>query len=75
MAVSAAVIFSSITALTLSPALCSKLLKPSNKESKFNQYNHCTIESFPQNTYKGKKSIYIVIDEPGISVLEIILVT
>ena len=37
MAVSAAVIFSSVTALTLSPALCSKLLKPSNKESRFNQ--------------------------------------
>lgn len=37
MAVSAAVFFSSITALTLSPALCSKILKPSSKESKFSQ--------------------------------------
>ncbi|TMP32396.1 multidrug transporter AcrB [Pseudoalteromonas rubra] len=38
LAVSAAVIFSSITALTLSPALCSKVLKASNKESKFSQW-------------------------------------
>lgn len=38
MAVSAAVFFSSITALTLSPALCSKILKPSEKESKFSQW-------------------------------------
>lgn len=37
MAVSAAVFFSSITALTLSPALCSKVLKASEKESKFSQ--------------------------------------
>ncbi|MFT6786720.1 MAG: multidrug efflux pump [Pseudoalteromonas rhizosphaerae] len=37
MAVSAAVFFSSITALTLSPALCSLVLKPSSKESKFSQ--------------------------------------
>lgn len=35
MATSAAVIFSSITALTLSPALCSKILKPNEKESTF----------------------------------------
>lgn len=35
MATSAAVIFSSLTALTLSPALCSKILKPSEKASKF----------------------------------------
>lgn len=35
MATSAAVIFSSLTALTLSPALCSKILKPSEKESAF----------------------------------------
>ncbi|MFY8352585.1 efflux RND transporter permease subunit [Pseudoalteromonas sp. SSM20] len=35
MATSAAVIFSSVTALTLSPALCSKILKPSEKESAF----------------------------------------
>ncbi|USD28160.1 efflux RND transporter permease subunit [Pseudoalteromonas sp. SCSIO 43201] len=37
-AVSAAVLFSSITALTLSPALCSKVLKPSNKENRFSQW-------------------------------------
>ena len=36
IAVSAAVMFSSITALTLSPALCSKLLKNSERQSKFN---------------------------------------
>ncbi|WP_372767195.1 efflux RND transporter permease subunit [Pseudoalteromonas sp.] len=35
MATSAAVIFSSVTALTLSPALCSKILKPNEKESAF----------------------------------------
>lgn len=35
IAVSAAVMFSSITALTLSPALCSKLLKNSERQSKF----------------------------------------
>ena len=38
MAVSAAVVFSSITALTLSPALCSKILKPSREESKFSRW-------------------------------------
>ncbi len=38
MAVSAAVFFSSITALTLSPALCSKVLKSSEKESRFSQW-------------------------------------
>ncbi|WP_440054997.1 efflux RND transporter permease subunit [Pseudoalteromonas sp. T1lg65] len=38
LAVSAAVLFSSVTALTLSPALCSKLLKPSNKEGRFSQW-------------------------------------
>lgn len=37
-AVSAAVLFSSITALTLSPALCSKVLKPSSKENRFSQW-------------------------------------
>lgn len=37
-AVSAAVLFSSITALTLSPALCSKVLKPSSSESRFSQW-------------------------------------
>jgi multidrug efflux pump len=37
IAVSAAVMFSSITALTLSPALCSKLLKNSERQSKFSQ--------------------------------------
>ncbi|MFC3033569.1 efflux RND transporter permease subunit [Pseudoalteromonas fenneropenaei] len=35
MAVSAAVIFSSITALTLSPALCSKVLKANESHSRF----------------------------------------
>lgn len=34
VAVSAAVVFSSVTALTLSPALCSKVLKPHEKESR-----------------------------------------
>ncbi|TMO63215.1 efflux RND transporter permease subunit [Pseudoalteromonas aurantia] len=38
MAVSAAVLFSSITALTLAPALCSKVLKPSNSNNKFSQW-------------------------------------
>ncbi|NOU52713.1 efflux RND transporter permease subunit [Pseudoalteromonas sp. JBTF-M23] len=38
MAVSAAVLFSSVTALTLSPALCSKVLKPSEKENHFTQW-------------------------------------
>ena len=38
MATSAAVIFSSITALTLSPALCSKVLKPSSSENRFTQW-------------------------------------
>ncbi|MBQ4858955.1 efflux RND transporter permease subunit [Pseudoalteromonas sp. MMG007] len=36
MAVSAAVFFSSVTALTLAPALCSKVLKVSDKPNKFN---------------------------------------
>lgn len=35
MAVSAAVFFSSVTALTLAPALCSKVLKVSDKPNKF----------------------------------------
>ncbi|TMP40922.1 multidrug transporter AcrB [Pseudoalteromonas citrea] len=38
MAVSAAVLFSSITALTLAPALCSKVLKPSSSNNKFSQW-------------------------------------
>ena len=38
MATSAAVVFSSVTALTLSPALCSKVLKPSSSESRFTQW-------------------------------------
>ncbi|KAF7768743.1 multidrug efflux pump [Pseudoalteromonas citrea] len=38
MAVSAAVLFSSITALTLAPALCSKVLKPSTSNNKFSQW-------------------------------------
>ncbi|MBD1582066.1 efflux RND transporter permease subunit [Pseudoalteromonas sp. S16_S37] len=38
MAVSAAVLFSSVTALTLSPALCSKVLKPNDKENHFTQW-------------------------------------
>jgi len=38
MAVSAAVFFSSVTALTLAPALCSKVLKVSDKPNKFSQW-------------------------------------
>ncbi|MBQ4811997.1 efflux RND transporter permease subunit [Pseudoalteromonas luteoviolacea] len=38
LAVSAAVIFSSITALTLSPALCSKVLKQDQKEGRFSSW-------------------------------------
>lgn len=38
MAVSAAVFFSSVTALTLAPALCSKALKVSDKPNKFSQW-------------------------------------
>jgi multidrug efflux pump len=38
MAVSAAVFFSSVTALTLAPALCSKVLKASDKQNKFSQW-------------------------------------
>ncbi len=38
MATSAAVVFSSVTALTLSPALCSKVLKPSSSENRFTQW-------------------------------------
>lgn len=38
MAVSAAVIFSSVTALTLSPALCSKFLKKNQSENAFSRW-------------------------------------
>ncbi|WP_462164727.1 efflux RND transporter permease subunit [Pseudoalteromonas xiamenensis] len=38
MAVSAAVIFSSVTALTLSPALCSKILKNHQNDSAFSRW-------------------------------------
>lgn len=38
MAVSAAVFFSSVTALTLAPALCSKVLKSADKPNKFSQW-------------------------------------
>ncbi|KZX01831.1 multidrug transporter AcrB [Pseudoalteromonas luteoviolacea] len=38
LAVSAAVIFSSITALTLSPALCSKVLKQDQEEGRFSSW-------------------------------------
>ncbi|MEM0514104.1 efflux RND transporter permease subunit [Pseudoalteromonas sp. YIC-827] len=38
MAVSAAVLFSSVTALTLSPALCSKVLKQSTNSGRFSQW-------------------------------------
>ncbi|MEL0633446.1 efflux RND transporter permease subunit [Pseudoalteromonas carrageenovora] len=41
MAVSAAVFFSSVTALTLAPALCSKVLKVSDKPNKFNLWVDC----------------------------------
>ena len=51
MAVSAAVFFSSITALTLSPALCSKVLKASEKESKFSQWMD-RVFSKVENSYR-----------------------
>ncbi|MBQ4846488.1 efflux RND transporter permease subunit [Pseudoalteromonas sp. MMG005] len=38
MAVSAAVLFSSITALTLAPALSSKILKPTSSNNRFSQW-------------------------------------
>ena len=52
MAVSAAVFFSSITALTLSPALCSKVLKASEKESKFSQWMDKTFAKI-ENAYRN----------------------
>lgn len=51
MAVSAAVFFSSITALTLSPALCSKVLKASEKESKFSQWMDRVFSKI-ENSYR-----------------------
>ena len=51
-AVSAAVLFSSITALTLSPALCSKVLKPSSSESRFSQWMDRQFSRLEQG-YRG----------------------
>ena len=56
MAVSAAVFFSSVTALTLSPALCSKLLKQSANESKFSQWmdrQFTKLENAYERTLEG----------------------
>jgi multidrug efflux pump len=49
MAVSAAVFFSSVTALTLSPALCSKILKHSEKQSKFSLWMDRTFTKIEQS--------------------------
>ncbi len=46
MAVSAAVIFSSVTALTLAPALCSKVLSPSAKQSRFSRWMDSAFARF-----------------------------
>ncbi|CAH9054329.1 Efflux pump membrane transporter BepG [Pseudoalteromonas sp. CIP111854] len=53
MAVSAAVLFSSVTALTLSPALCSKVLKPSKKENRFTQWVEKRLVSLEQSYQKA----------------------
>ncbi len=53
IATSAAVVFSSITALTLSPALCSKVLKPSAKESHFSQW----MDSFFTSLERGYQNV------------------
>ncbi len=52
MAVSAAVLFSSVTALTLSPALCSKVLKPSAKENRFSQWMEKILSRLEQSYRK-----------------------
>ncbi|CAM4082506.1 efflux RND transporter permease subunit [Pseudoalteromonas byunsanensis] len=52
MAVSAAVLFSSVTALTLSPALCSKVLKPSTKENRFSQWMEKVLSRLEQGYRK-----------------------
>ncbi|MCF6435538.1 efflux RND transporter permease subunit [Pseudoalteromonas sp. MMG022] len=52
MAVSAAVLFSSVTALTLSPALCSKVLKPSAKENRFSQWMEKILSRIEQGYRK-----------------------
>jgi multidrug efflux pump len=59
MATSAAVIFSSVTALTLSPALCSKILKPSEKESAFSHFIDALFSRI-ENRYERllKSNIY-----------------
>ncbi|RJE77981.1 multidrug transporter AcrB [Pseudoalteromonas sp. MSK9-3] len=68
MAVSAAVLFSSITSLTLAPALCSKVLKPSSSNNKFSQWmdrQFARLEQGYRNTLlanlKRRNSLIVVL--------------
>lgn len=69
LTVAAAVAFSSITALTLSPMLCSKLLKQSERQSAFGLWidrlfvnvENTYKKSLQNNVYAGKTSLLIIV--------------